>query len=49
VLAERDIDLRFRGCASKRILDVPRSLARYVATGSTEPVLCTAERWIGER
>lgn len=48
VLAERDIDLRFRGCASKRILDVPRSLARYAATGSVEPVLCTAERWVGE-
>lgn len=42
VLAERTLELRFRGSKNQRVLDVPASLA----TGN--PVLCTAERWVGE-
>lgn len=42
VLAQRNLDLRFRGSANQRILDVPQSLA----AGSA--VWCAAERWVGE-
>lgn len=41
VLAQRNLDLRFRGSENQRIIDVPRSLAQKSA------VLCTAERWTG--
>lgn len=41
VLAQRNLDLRFRGSENQRIIDVPRSLAQKCA------VLCTAERWTG--
>lgn len=41
VLAQRNLDLRFRGSENQRIIDVPRSLAQKNA------VLCTAERWTG--
>jgi anaerobic ribonucleoside-triphosphate reductase activating protein len=47
VLALRDLDLRFRGCSSKRIIDVPKSLERLGSSSSLEPVLCVAERWVG--
>ena len=43
VLAQRNLDLRFRGSENQRILDVPQSLARGRA------VWCTAARWVGER
>ncbi len=43
ILAQRNLDLRFRGSANQRILDVPRSLAAGKA------VWCTAERWVGAR
>lgn len=42
VLAERTLELRFRGSKNQRVLNVPASLA------SGKPVLCTAERWVGE-
>ena len=42
VLAERNLDLRFRGSANQRILDVPQSLAAGKA------VWCTQPRWVGE-
>lgn len=41
ILAQRNLDLRFRGSANQRILDVPQSLA------AGEAVWCTAERWVG--
>lgn len=41
ILAQRNLDLRFRGSANQRILDVPQSLAAGRA------VWCTAERWVG--
>lgn len=41
VMAQRNLDLRFRGSENQRIIDVPRSLAQKSA------VLCTAERWTG--
>ncbi len=41
ILAQRNLDLRFRGSENQRILDVPQSLA---AGGA---VWCTAERWVG--
>lgn len=47
VLAQRDLDLRFRGCASKRIVDVPKSLALYASASALDPVLCSSERWTG--
>lgn len=47
VLAQRDLDLRFRGCASKRIIDVPKSLGRFASASALDPVLCAAERWTG--
>ena len=43
VLAQRNLDLRFRGSENQRILDVPQSLAQGRA------VWCTAARWVGER
>ena len=43
VLAQRNLDLRFRGSENQRILDVPQSLALGRA------VWCTAARWVGER
>ena len=42
VLAQRNLDLRFRGSENQRILDVPKSLAEKKA------VWCAAERWVGE-
>jgi len=42
VLAERTLELRFRGSKNQRVLNVPASLA------AGNPVLCTAERWVGE-
>jgi len=42
-----DLELRFRGSSNQRIIDVPRSLASHDTTSSSEPLLCTAERWIG--
>lgn len=41
ILAQRDLDLRFRGSANQRILDVPQSLA------AGKGVWCTAQRWVG--
>lgn len=41
ILAQRNLDLRFRGSANQRILDVPQSLAAGRA------VWCAAERWVG--
>ena len=41
ILAQRNLDLRFRGSGNQRILDVPQSLAAGKA------VWCTAERWVG--
>ena len=43
ILAQRNLDLRFRGSENQRILDVPQSLARG------EAVWCTAARWVGEQ
>ncbi len=43
VLAQRNLDLLFRGSENQRILDVPKSLA----AGSA--VWCTAPRWVGEK
>ena len=43
VLAQRNLDLLFRGSENQRILDVPKSLAAGRA------VWCTAPRWVGER
>ena len=43
VLAQRNLDLRFRGSENQRILDVPQSLA------AGEAVRCTAERWVGSQ
>ncbi|MEG0397329.1 MAG: 4Fe-4S cluster-binding domain-containing protein, partial [Oscillospiraceae bacterium] len=42
VLAQRNLDLRFRGSENQRIINVPQSLANGKA------VLCTQSRWIGE-
>lgn len=42
VLAERTLELRFRGSKNQRVLNVPASLA------ADAPVPCTAERWVGE-
>jgi anaerobic ribonucleoside-triphosphate reductase activating protein len=47
ILALRDLEIRFRGSSNQRIIDVPRSLARLTATASSEPILCTSERWTG--
>lgn len=47
VLALRDLDLRFRGCSSKRIIDVPKSFDRHASSTALDPVLCAAERWTG--
>jgi anaerobic ribonucleoside-triphosphate reductase activating protein len=47
VLALRDLDLRFRGCSSKRIIDVPKSLDKFAASSDHTPVPCVAERWTG--
>ncbi|MEG0804578.1 MAG: anaerobic ribonucleoside-triphosphate reductase activating protein [Pygmaiobacter sp.] len=41
LLAERTLELRFRGSRNQRVLDVPKSLAAGAA------VLCTEERWVG--
>ncbi len=43
VLAQRNLDLLFRGSENQRILDVPKSLAAGRA------VWCTAPRWVGEK
>ena len=43
LLAQRNLDLLFRGSENQRILDVPKSLA----AGSA--VWCTAPRWVGEK
>ena len=40
---ELSLELRFRGSANQRILNVPQSLAQGRA------VWCTAARWVGER
>ena len=42
VLAERSLELVFRGSRNQRILDVPRSLAAEKAIPTTSP------RWLGE-
>ena len=42
VLAQRNLDLLFRGSENQRILDVPKSLAAGRA------VWCTAPRWVGK-
>ena len=42
VLAERSLELVFRGSRNQRILDVPRSLAAGKAVHTTSP------RWLGE-
>lgn len=42
ILAERSLELRFRGSRNQRILNAPQSLA----VGA--PVWETAERWVGE-
>lgn len=42
ILAEKSLELSFRGSRNQRILDVPKSLA----TG--EAVLTTSKRWLGE-
>lgn len=42
ILAQRNLDLRFRGSENQRILNVPASLA------AGAPVWCTARRWVGE-
>ena len=42
VLAERSLEIAFRGSRNQRILDVPRSLAAGKA------VLTTSARWLGE-
>ena len=42
VLAQRNLNLRFRGSENQRILDVPQSLAASTAVWSTQ------ERWVGE-
>jgi anaerobic ribonucleoside-triphosphate reductase activating protein len=47
VLAQRDLDLRFRGCSAKRIIDVPKSLALLATSPDLSLVLCAAERWTG--
>ncbi len=41
VLAQRNLDLRFRGSENQRILDVPKSLAAGIATWYDK------ERWTG--
>lgn len=41
VLAQRNLDLRFRGSENQRILEVPASLAKGAA------VWCAAARWTG--
>ena len=42
VLAERSLELVFRGSRNQRILDVPKSLAAGKAVATTSP------RWLGE-
>ena len=42
VLAEKSLELAFRGSRNQRILDVPKSLA------AGEAVLTTSKRWLGE-
>jgi len=42
VMAQRSLELYFRGSANQRILDVPKSLA------AGEAVSITAPRWLGE-
>ena len=42
LLAERSLNLRFRGSANQRILNVPASLVEYRAVWETSP------RWTGE-
>lgn len=43
ILAQRNLDLRFRGSENQRILDVPKSLA------ANAPVWYDGERWTGAR
>ena len=42
VLAEKSLELAFRGSRNQRILDVPKSLV------AGEAVLTTSKRWLGE-
>lgn len=42
ILAQRNLDLLFRGSENQRILNVPQSLAEGRA------VWCTAPRWVGQ-
>ena len=42
ILAEKSLELAFRGSRNQRILDVPKSLA------AGEAVLTTSKRWLGE-
>ena len=42
ILAEKSLDLVFRGSRNQRILDVPKSLA------AGEAIPTTAKRWLGE-
>lgn len=42
ILAEKSLEIAFRGSRNQRILDVPKSLA------AGEAVITTAKRWLGE-
>ena len=47
VLEKRTLDLRFRGSSNQRIIESAKSMARFDSDGTTEPILCTQERWVG--
>ena len=48
ILAQKNMDLLFKGSMNQRIIDVQASLAQKESTGDTSPVLCKQKRWVGK-